>query len=157
MKHILLIILFLLSNDLSAQDSTALRYNRNNHKVYQGSKKMSMDDLFRVMKPHPETFEIIESARDYKFFATVIYTLGAAPAGWALGGFLITNEMNWAVMGTGLGLIAVGVPLHIMYLKRTRQAVDSFNGRNDTGFEFRNRFNVSMNLNRNGLGVRLSF
>jgi hypothetical protein len=153
-KNLIIIILLLISDNLKAQDST-LRYDRNTHKVYLGPKKMTMDDLFKTMKPHPESLKLIESARDCKFYATIFYTLGAAPVGFTVGYLLFTNEVKWPVLATGVGLIGIGVPLHVRYLKQTQKAVNTFNTRNNVGALMKNPLEFSLNINQYGLGLRL--
>jgi hypothetical protein len=155
MKPILLILLICFTSDLNAQD-TLLRYDRNTHKVYHGQQRMKMDDLFKVMRPYPKTFELIKSARDCRFYATVFYTLGAGPLGWVLGHKLIQNEILWPILGVGVGLIGIGIPLHIRFLNQTKRAVNSFNARNDTGNRLNRRIDLSLNLNSTGIGLRLN-
>lgn len=152
-RNLAVALLILISCNLSAQDSL-LRYSKNTHKVYQGKTKMSMDDLFKTMRPHPQSFELIESARNAKFYASIFYTLGSVPLGYSLGYLLFTNEVRWPVVAAGLGLVGIAIPFHIRYLKRTQKAVNSFNGRNDSG-TYRDQFQFSIGFNQNGIGLRL--
>lgn len=153
-KFLLITFLILFGCSLHAQDTT-LRYDKNTHKVYRGDQKMSMDDLFITMRPHPQSFELIESARDCKFYATLFYTLGAAPVGFTVGYLLFTNEIAWPVLAVGVVLVGIGIPIHTRYLKQTKRAINSYNNINATG-ALTSRLQLSLNMNQNGIGLCLS-
>ena len=153
-KLSLLSILLFIGLTAASQD-TILRYSKGSHKVYLGEKKMKMKDLFKTMKPHPESYAYIQSARDFNFFAQIIYSIGAVPVGYALAYYLPSNEMKWPVLLTGVGIIGIGIPLNIRYLKQMQRAVNSFNDRNNSGFLMKSRFQFSMITNQNGIGIQL--
>jgi hypothetical protein len=150
-RNLGIVFLVLISFNLSAQESL-LRYDKSNHKVYQGKTKMSMDDLFSTMRTHPQSFELIESARDSKFYASIFYTLGSVPLGYSLGYLLFTNEVRWPFVAVGAGLIGIAIPFHISYLKRTQRAVNAFNSRSDSGMY---QLQFSVGFNQNGIGLCL--
>lgn len=159
MKKYLLILLFLSFTTIyfSQESDTLLRFDTGNKRVYLGDHKMNMNELFKVMRPYPETFKLIESARDGLFYANIFYTLGSIPVGYTIGYFLPSNEFKWKPFVVGLGLIGIGIPFNVKYVKNTRRAVDSFNNRKNTSLKFQNKLDFSFGINQYGFGVQLKF
>lgn len=157
MKNFILItFLLVFSSNVGAQENdTLLRYDKESRKVYNGNFQMSMDNLFFIMRPYPETFKIIESARDCKFFANVCYVLGSIPIGYTIGYFLPSNEVKWRPLAAGLGLFAIAIPLHIRYFKQTQRAVDSYNSRNSRSFKSSSSMDMSLGITPLGIGIKI--
>lgn len=152
------LLLLFLSISVHAQDTlkvedSTLRWNKENWKVYQGKKRMSMDDLFVLMRPYPETFEYIEGARDCKFYRNILQVLSSGSLGYTLGYGLVTNEILWPVFLPSAVLFLASIPLHIRYLNQSKRAVNSYNSRFDSS-GIRNQVQFSVHLQPTGVGLR---
>jgi len=157
-KQILIIFLLLLTTLVNAQENdTILRYDKGTKTVYKGNVEMSMSNLYRVMRPYPESFKYIESARESGIFANVFYWLGALPVGLTVGYFLPTRVFLWKPFVLGIGLIGIGIPLHIRSLKETQRAVNAFNSRHDQSSVYRNKIDLSLGFTQNGFGFYVRF
>jgi hypothetical protein len=84
---LLLILAFPFAVFSQNQLTDELRYSRNAKAVFQGTRKMSMDDLFVRMRPYSKSFQLIESARNCKFYWN-----------WTSTKILITNRIIWLVL-----------------------------------------------------------
>lgn len=155
-KISLTIFLFFLSF-LSLSQDTLLRYDKYDKVVYKGKTPLNMDKLFVLMRPDKETFELIESARDCKFYSRVLGGLGGFPVGFAIGYFLPTNDFKWPIFAVGAGLIAISIPLHFRYLKQTQRAVLSYNSKLDKTYFQKEKLELSLANSIYGLGLRLTF
>ena len=104
--HLLITIILLISISLKAQKSdTVLRFDKNTKSVYDGNVALDMDDLYMLMKPHPEAFKYISFARESRTFAKVFFYLGSFPLGFTLGYFLPTRTFLWKPFVVGVGLV----------------------------------------------------
>ncbi|MFT5824421.1 MAG: hypothetical protein ACI8ZM_005689 [Crocinitomix sp.] len=76
--------------------------------------------------------------------------------GYALGYFLIAQEMKWGIFSIGAGLITCGIILNFRRLSRTVKAVNSYNS--NLGLTSMNHkpFELSLGLNENGLGLNFN-
>jgi len=156
MKQIaLLIILILLSTKSFSQD-TLLTYDKYTKQVFQGEKELNMDNLFNLMRPNKETFKLIVSARDCKFYSNVFAFPGSVIIGFPIGAFLVTGDFNWPVFAIGAGLIGISIPLHFKYIKQRERAINSYNESLNLTEYKKNKIDFSMAINSNGLGFRLS-
>lgn len=155
MKNWIFLLILLLSTSIFAQEKdSTLQFDEETKKVYQGDRKMSMDNLFQIMRPYPETFRFIESARDNKFYANVFYVLGSIPLGFTLGYFLPANKFLWQPFVAGAALVGIAIPFHVKYLRQTRRAVDSYNNRNVQSFRHPNEINCSFGFTQHGVGLQ---
>lgn len=152
----LLIILFLLSTETFAQD-TLLTYDKSTKQVFRGEKELNMDNLFNLMRPNKETFKLIVSARDCKFYSNVFALPGSVIIGFPIGTFLVTGDFNWPVFAIGAGLIGISIPLHFKYIKQRERAINSYNESLNLTEYKKDKIDFSMAINTNGFGFRLSF
>ena len=159
MKELLLFFLLVFPVLAIGQNelTDSLRYSQHQKCVFQGTRKMSMDDLFVRTRPYPKTFELIESARDCNFYATVFATAGAIPLGYVLVNKLVTNTFNWPSFATGIGLIGVAIPLNIRYKKQLQRAVLSFNEEVSTSTHFHSNVQLNLCVNARGIGFSITF
>lgn len=153
---LLFILIFFISSKSFSQD-TLLRYDKETKKVYEGKKEMNMDNLFKLMRPNKETFELIVSARDCKFYSNVFAIPGGLVIGFPIGSFLITNNFNWPVFAIGAGLIGISIPLHLRYVKQRERAIKSYNESLNLSEYRKEQIDFSLIGNQNGIGVRLTF
>jgi hypothetical protein len=157
-KQILTLFLILITTALSAQgNDIILHYDKGTKEVYKGDTLMSMENLYRVMRPYPEAFKYIESSWESGVFAKVFYWLGALPVGFTVGYFLPTREFLWKPFVVGVGLIGIGIPLYVRSLKEKQRAVKSFNGRHDDASSFRNNMDLTLGFSQNGIGLLVRF
>lgn len=159
MRHFAITLFFVLPLLTFAQNqlTDSLRYSRDTKKVYQGTRKMTMDDLFLRMRPYPTTFKLIESARDCNFYSNIFAFAGGLPIGYAVVEKLLYNRTNWAVLGTGIGLVAISIPLDLRHKKQLQRAVLSFNTEAHTTTQLESKYSLSLSANATGIGLRLNF
>lgn len=159
MKKTLSLLILLLPLFVASQNQLTdeLRYSKERKCVYQGTRKMTMDDLFVRMRPYPKSFEFLESARDCNFYATIFATAGAIPLGYVVVTKLLSNEVSWPVLATGVGLVGVAIPLNIRYKKQLQRSVHSFNEEVLNTSQMDSKVKMNLSVNSNGIGLRINF
>lgn len=152
---ILLVLIFPFIVLSQSEPTDELRYSRESKAVYQGTRKMSMDDLFVRMRPYPKSFQLLESARDCFFYSTVFATAGAIPLGYVVADKLLNNNVNWPVLATGIGLVGIAIPLNVRYKKQLQRSVISFNEEVKNTAQLESRLSFSICASATGVGFRV--
>lgn len=151
------ILIIFISIKVMAQDrDSTLRYDKKSKKVFLEQNELSLEDLDQVLKPYPESYKHLAFARESRMFARIFFRTGACPLGFTLGYFVMTRDFIWQSFAIGAGLVVIGIPLHIRFLKETEQAVDAFNERNDDSI-LDNNTNLLLGFNQNGISLFFRF
>lgn len=155
----LLFLFLLLTSNCFSQDvrTEELRYSHASKSVFQGTRQLKLTEVYERMKPYPQSFQLIESARNSHFFSTVFATAGSLPLGYSLIRLVQTKEMNWPIFATGIGLVSASIPLSIRYHRQTKRAVDAFNLEIKATAHREHFIEFSLQLQGSGLGVRMAF
>jgi len=154
MRTIVFIFLFV---SIGGAAQTPLKYDSDNKVVYQNENAMGLSDLFKLMRPYEETFDLIESARDSRFTSQVFGFLGGIGIGYSVSDFFITKDMKWPVLGIGAGLIGGSVFFHFRAYKRLEKAVNSYNSNIGLSAFNKRPFEFSVGFTPYGLGMNLTF
>ncbi len=157
-KTLVILILFLSMSEFSQDERAAeMHYSQEARAVFQGTRKLDMEDLFVRMRPYPKSFKLIESARNTKFFSLAFSTAGALPLGYVLITRIAFNEFSWPVLATGIGLVGASIPLHFRYKKQLQRSVVSFNRKVKTTTFLESKTTLSLCVSGTGIGLQLNF
>lgn len=157
MKSLLLISNLILFSFLHAQ-TTKLDYRniRGWNLVYENNMAISMDRQFELMRPYPESFKYIESARDCKFYSKLTSFAAGGLIGWPLGKFLISGDFDWPYFAAGVGMCGISFSLKHRFKKQTKRAIDSYNSSVSTStLSPLNRFDLKFSANNCSLIFQL--
>ncbi len=97
------------------------------YKYYQSGNLLRMSDLTEVLATEPEADKKFRNSKIYLAGAYLFSFAGGFLVGYELGGILAGREINWVRMGSGLGAIAVSIPLNVLAEKKKKEAVKIFN------------------------------
>lgn len=79
-------------------------------------------------RDEPKSLSLYKSARSIHGINIGVAIAGGVCTGWQLGRFLAINELNGAVLATGIGLIGASVALQIVINNKIKKSVDLYNG-----------------------------
>ncbi|WP_439185384.1 hypothetical protein [Carboxylicivirga taeanensis] len=126
-------------------------------KLEQAGKKFKLKDLEPAFKFDQEALGLLKKTRRQKvglfFLGTAAGSAVGIPVGMALGG----EKMDWTLLGVGLGLTAITVPLYSKYNKRITHLASLYNEKNIGAYK--NRFQPRMELvaSTNMAGIKIFF
>jgi len=160
MKRIVITLLLLagivtLSLGQSPNDSITMKRVFGGHQfIYRGS-QLEVKQLLDVMKLNEVAHKQIKSAKTNDAVSNVISSAGAFMVGWTLGDLAWGRDPNNAVLGVGVGLIAVSIPFSIISTKKAKQAVATWNnGLRTSSQPVKSELKLSMTGNGFGLTFR---
>lgn len=127
------------------------------YKFTQNEKNLKMGSLVKVMESNQQAYQLIKKAQSNNTIASIIGFAGGGLIGWQIGTSVSGGDANWTVAGIGAGLIAIGVPISISAIKKSKEAVELYNSSlNSTSYyEFKPEFQIV--TNGNGIGLTMQF
>jgi len=130
--------------------SGGLRYSKN-------GETLKIGHLVKVMKNDQQAYRLIKKASSNNSFSTVVGCVGGVMIGGPLAFFIAGKDPRWVVAGIGAGLGLISIPIHNIYEKQTKLAVDTYN----TNLTSTNRDNLrttySIGLTSSGMGLLIKF
>ena len=137
-------------------DSISAKKVFGGYNFYQGTKRLSVNELKNAMKLNDQAYGEMKSAQSANIFATIIGGVGGFMVGWPLGTAIGGGDPNWVMAGIGAGLIVVSIPISQKFSKHAKRAVDIYNdGLKTNTFWERNELKLSMS--EDGVGLVLRF
>jgi hypothetical protein len=94
---------------------------------YQDNKKLSNRDMYTRMKTNPEAFSFYNKARTNNTLGFIIGFAGGFMIGYELGGLISGKDIQWGIMGAGMGLVGISIPFSSAAMRNFRKAVFSYN------------------------------
>ncbi|OSY87192.1 hypothetical protein WH52_13090 [Tenacibaculum holothuriorum] len=158
-KSILLLLLFVGSLALSAQDnSKKIELNKvfGGYTFKQDGKHLSFSQVADLMKNNQEAYKIIQSAKSNKTWATVLGVAGGALIGWPIGTAIGGGDAKWELAAIGAGLVGIAIPISNGFNKKSKRAVELYNNGLQTSASSFNP-SIQLKLKGNGLGLALQF
>lgn len=126
-------------------------------KLEQAGKKFKLKDLEPAFKFDQEALGLLKKTRRQKvglfFLGTVAGSAVGIPIGMALGG----EKMDWTLLGVGLGLTAISVPLYSKYNKRIRHLAKRYNAKALNASKYRLQPRMELAASHNGIGISVNF
>ncbi|MFI5130517.1 MAG: hypothetical protein ACHQFX_11020 [Chitinophagales bacterium] len=96
-------------------------------RFYQHDQKLTLAGLSQVMYPNKEALKYLNKAKTNNTLGFITGIVGGFLIGYELGSLLGSNDINWAVMGTGAGLILISIPFNSGTRRNARKAVYLYN------------------------------
>jgi outer membrane lipoprotein SlyB len=123
----------------------------------QNGNKISMGELVKAMESNSEALVFMKKAKSNNVLATILGGAGGALIGFPLGTAIGGGDANWTLVGIGVGLVAIGIPISVGVNKNTKKAIDLYNSSlNATSFfEFKPEFKIV--TTGNGIGLSMNF
>ncbi|MEI6091236.1 MAG: hypothetical protein WCR42_12345 [bacterium] len=94
---------------------------------YYNEKLIDIRKMGNIMRTNKEAYSEIKSAETSNTFATILGYAGGFMIGWPLGSALGGGETNWTMVGIGVGIVAVGIPISIHADNKVKKAVQIYN------------------------------
>lgn len=158
-KSILLLLLFVGSLTLSAQDdSKKIELNKvfGGYTFKQDGRHLSFSQVADLMKGNQEAYKIIQSAKSNKTWATVLGIAGGALIGWPIGTAIGGGDAKWELAAIGAGLVGIAIPISSGFNKKSKRAVEIYNNGLQTSASTFNP-SIQLRLKGDGLGFALQF
>ena len=154
MKRLTLTLLYLIiSFSLFAQSpQEQIEIQEKPLRFYQNGIELNNGELLEIMELNPEAYQLMRTAKARYITSTILGFTGGFLIGLQLPDIIRGDQPEWAFLGTGAGLIAVGIPLSISSKKRSKRAAELHN---DSLNQPTNSWNFK--LTPTGLGLQLHF
>ncbi|MGQ1787414.1 hypothetical protein [Saccharicrinis sp. GN24d3] len=123
----------------------------------QDGRKFKLKEMEPVFKFDQEAIGLLKKTRRQKvglfFLGTAAGSAVGIPVGMALGG----EKIDWTMLGVGLGLSAISVPLYSNYNKRIRQLAELYNAKNLSASKYCFQPQMELAVMNNGIGIKIIF
>ncbi|MBV2246387.1 MAG: hypothetical protein KUL83_04430 [Lentimicrobium sp.] len=161
MKKIIFIIIALVVSmtyafGQSVSDSISARKVFGGYRFYQGDQRLNFYQLENIMKQDELAYQQIVAAKSTNSVSTVIGGIGGFMVGWTIGTAIGGGDPNWILAGMGAGLIVISIPITNSTIKKTKQAVDTYNAGLQAS-SLVNKWDFKFSMTGNGIGVILCF
>jgi hypothetical protein len=126
----LIIILVSLFSFTSVAQKDTIRYTSSffsGPKFYHGDRKISPGDARSIILPGTPAYAYLQKGRSRYTISTIVSVIGGALVGFEIGKLIGGGESNGAVLGTGVGFIALAIPFDISARKNLRKAASAYN------------------------------
>lgn len=128
MIKIKLIILLVISAALSCNgQKIEMKKIFGGYVFYQDSVQVNLKELTKIFKDNPESLRLIKQSRNNNSIYSVLSFAGGFVVGWSLGPLLNGNNPNWELLGIGVGIIGISIPIAIDGKKKAKKAIDIYN------------------------------
>ncbi|MEZ5070469.1 MAG: hypothetical protein R2751_05755 [Bacteroidales bacterium] len=152
----LLVLGFCSTFGQSPVDSLSMKKAFGGYQFFQGEQRLTMGQLVEAMKPNEQAYQEIKAAQSTYTMAMICSFAGGFMVGWPIGTALGGGDPNWTLAGIGAGLFVVSIPINQSAMKKTKLAVDTFNGGLRTS-TFRERSELQLTMSGQGIGLSLRF
>ncbi len=140
----------------TASDTISLVKGPGGMRFYKDWHEITMNQLIMKIKPNDKAYQLLNSARSSYTWGSILAYSGGFLIGYPIGAAISGKKPVWAMAGIGAGLVLLSIPIYRNYIKKTEQAIDTYNrGLQTTSFWDKNELNFS--FTENGIGVTLNF
>jgi len=122
----------------------------------QGDLTLTYQQMLTVVKSNEEAAKEVKSAQTNALIANCLAGAGGACIGWPLGTALGGGDPSWGMLGVGVVLVAVALPMAAGSDKKMRHAVETYNQGLTTGYYYP-RPSLRLSGTQNGFGLVLRF
>lgn len=126
------------------------------HSYTQDGKALTYPQLITVMQSNEEAVKQVKTAKTNGSVAMVMAGAGGFCIGWPLGTALGGGEPSWGMLGVGVVLVAIALPLAAKSDKQVKAAVDNYNLGLSTGWYYP-KPTLELAPTSNGFGLVLRF
>lgn len=162
MKQIAFILIFSLGfigicSSQSARDSVVMQkapfggYNF----IYRGE-ALKIKHVVNVMQPNAAAHKQMKLAKSDNSIANVLGAAGGFCVGWVLGDLVSSEDPSYELLGVGSGLLVASIPFSISAIKKSREAVATWNSGLGTS-SLRPRGELKLGMTGLGLGLTYRF
>ncbi len=155
-KLILLLFLFTTQIGFSQNDEPLIERKGNlvQNRYFILGQEVTERQVLKKMKPFEAAHKRMKSSRRWAFTSSII-------AGFGLGTFMPTffdpsPEITVPLLITGVGLIAIAVPIKTMANRRADEAIELYNARKLIG-NVKPKPSLNLTFNQYGIGLNLKF
>lgn len=151
---IYLLLFCLTATSLFAQTPVYNTLRLSKGKVYYNNWPQRHKDLLRITKNNPVAYNAVAKAGTNNAASIVFSAIGGGLIGWQLGNIITGEPVNKYLLGAGVAVIWITIPLDIAYKRNLRRAVNSYNQGVPTASRSKQ---LELGICENGLGLRLKF
>lgn len=126
---ILALLLFGFSKVFCQFETDTIRIKKNFGNVYLlNNSPLTFKQTNNIVKVNRESALLMKSAKSKKIWSAIFSYTGGFLVGYALGDkFFQNNELNYGMLGAGLGVFSISIPLSIKGSKHLNKAVKVYN------------------------------
>ncbi len=163
MKYLLIITLtfFLFTSGSIAQaqnaDTLYLKSNFWGNKFYKGDTIYSINGVLEELAANEQPYNLMLKAKKDNTFAQIFGAAGGLLIGWSVVTDLSGGEPNWYLVGIGVGLAVISIPLSINFKKKANQALQQHNSLITGSNKWDYKPVYHFGLSGNGLQLRIRF
>lgn len=95
---------------------------------YQGNEMLTIGELTDLMSPNELAYKEMKSARSNNSISNVLGFSGGLLIGFSIGGLIGGGDVNLPILAAGGALIVAGIPFSSAAVKRSRKAIEIWNG-----------------------------
>ncbi|MBT3209809.1 MAG: hypothetical protein HN704_18160 [Bacteroidetes bacterium] len=126
------------------------------YRFYQNGKYVKLSNLYAIVESNEEALNVLISAKSANDFAYVLFASGAFLFGIPAVQQIYGQKPKEALIGIGVGVVLISIPLISIYNRKAKKAIDIYN--NDmTTSSLSNDFKLNFAFSENGFGLKLRF
>ena len=96
-------------------------------RFYEHGEKISMRRVTELLKVNPGSHSFLKKSTANNVPALILSVAGGFLVGYELGSLAGGRDIDWGVMGGGLGAIGISIPFYIGAKHNAKKAVDLYN------------------------------
>jgi hypothetical protein len=136
MKQLSLVLFFIIvcgittsfSQDIKAKDSIIMTGSvMEGTRFYQHGEKISMGRVTELLKVNPGAYTFLKKSKANNVPALILSIAGGFLVGYELGSLAGGRDIDWGVMGGGLGANGISIPVYIVAKHNAKKAIDLYN------------------------------
>ncbi len=104
-----------------------------------------------------EALGLLRKTRNQKVGLFFLGGAAGSLVGVSVGRILGGEKMDWTMLGVGLGLSAISIPIYSKYNKRIRRLADLYNTKALSSSKYSFQAQMELAASSNGIGLRISF
>ena len=121
------ILIFISTTYLSAQSNIEISKKGLGTTFKQNGIVVTPKRLMEITSGNKEAQHKMRLAKPNYDVAQVFGLAGGFCIGWPLGAAIAGGEPNWAILGIGVGLVAVSIPFTLKYNSHAKDAIQIYN------------------------------
>lgn len=155
---VLLSIFFCLGFSIQAQQQNQSYglLNYQNGDFFQNGQRIKMAEVIRITAINEEAQDLAKKARKNRNLSLMTAYPGYFMIGWGLGGLLSGAPVEWGWVGAGTGLAVGSFFFDAAFDRNARLTTELFNTSIRSSAQ-KNKLELALGIQRNGLGVSINF
>jgi len=153
----ILLCLFSLASFCQQSDTISIKKSLGNITFVKNGNTHNINDLKDLVATNSDAVKYATKSSSHNTLAFSFSFSGGFLIGWPLGTYLYGGDPEWALLGVGAGLLAVGIVFDHSAKKNARKAVEIYNSGLKAPASTSFNPELGIGLTGNGVGLTLRF